>query len=140
MPDLVALFERYRRHYGQQGDLVEVREWLESQLASGGLRGFIAHCGGEAGGMALVASTPASVRLGQFWQLRDLYVADRHRRQGVGHALLARVRDEAEAEGALRVSVTTEADNLGALALYRHFGFEPIDGYRSMSLTTEISG
>ena len=140
MPDMVALFECYRRHYGQPGDLVEVRDWLKSQLASGGLRGFLAHRDGEPGGMALVASTPASLRLGHFWQLRDLYVADRHRRQGVGRALLARVRDAAAAEGALRVSLTTEADNIGALTLYRHFGFEPVDGYTSMSLKTEISG
>jgi len=140
MPDMVALFQSYRRHYGQPGDLVEVRDWLKSQLASGGLRGFLAHRDGEPEGMALVASTPASLRLGHFWQLRDLYVADRHRRQGVGRALLARVRDAAAAEGALRVSLTTEADNLGALTLYRQFGFEPVDGYTSMSLTTEISG
>ena len=139
MPDMVALFESYRRHYGQPGESVEVRDWLESQLASGGLRGFLAHHDGEAVGIALVASTPSSLRLGHFWQLRDLYVADRQRRRGVGRALLARVRDTAAAEGALRVSLTTEADNIGALALYRHLGFERVDGYTSMSLTTEIS-
>jgi ribosomal protein S18 acetylase RimI-like enzyme len=90
--------------------------------------------------MALVASTPASLRLGHLWQLRDLYVADRHRRHGVGRALLARVRDAAAADGALRVSLTTEADNIAALSLYRQFGFEPVDGYLSMSLKTKISG
>jgi GNAT superfamily N-acetyltransferase len=136
MPDLAALFESYRRHYGQPGDPVRVRDWLATQLASGGLRGFLAHRDGDPEGMALVASTPASLRLGHFWQLRDLYVADRHRRRGVGRALLARVRDAAVAEGALRLSLTTEADNVGALTLYRHFGFEPVDGYTSMSLDT----
>src|SRR6478609_6486126 len=70
IPDMVALFECYRRHYGQPGDSVEVRDWLKSQLASGGLRGFLAHRDGEPEGMALVASTPASLRLGHFWQLR----------------------------------------------------------------------
>ena len=90
--------------------------------------------------MALVASTPASLRLGHFWQLRDLYVPDRHRREGVGRALLAHVRDAAAADGALRVSLTTEADNTGALTLYRQCGFERVDGYTSMSLKTEISG
>jgi GNAT superfamily N-acetyltransferase len=125
MPDVGALFACYRRHYGQPGDVVEVRDWLNSQLASGGLRGFLARRDGEPGGMALVASTPASLRLGHFWQLRDLYVADRHRRQGVGRALLTRVRDAAAAEGALRVSLTTEADNIGASTLYRQFGSEP---------------
>ena len=85
------------------------------------------------------ASTPASLRLGHYWQLRDLYVADHHRRRGVGRALLARVRDAAAADGALRVSLTTEAGNVAALTLYRRFGFEAVDGYRSMSLKTEVS-
>lgn len=139
MSDLLALFASYRRHYGQAGDTAEVRDWLDAQLASGGLRGFLARRDGEAGGMALVASTPASLQLGHFWQLRDLYVADRHRRQGVGTALLARVRDEAAAEGALRISLATEADNVGALTLYRQFGFEPVAGYATMSWKTETS-
>ncbi|WP_309647717.1 GNAT family N-acetyltransferase [Nocardioides sp.] len=140
-PDLVALFQGYRRHYGQSAeDAAEVQDWLGSQLAGGGLRGFLAHRHGEPGGMALVAPTPASVRLGHFWQLRDLYVMDHHRRAGIGRALLVHVRDVAAAEGALRLALTTEADNTGALALYRELGFEPVDGYTSMSLTTEISG
>jgi GNAT superfamily N-acetyltransferase len=105
LPGLAELFGEYRRHYGQPGDVVEVRDWLTSQLASGGLRGFLAHRDGEPAGIALVASTPASLRLGHVWQLRDLYVADRHRRRGVGRALLARVREAAAAEGALRVSL-----------------------------------
>ena len=86
--------------------------------------------------MALVASTAASQRLGHFWQLRDLYVAERHRREGVGHALVAHVRDAAMADGALRVSLTTEADNVRALALYGDLGFEPVHGYVSLSLDT----
>lgn len=140
LPDLVVLFEAYRRHYGQPGDVVGARDWLASQLARGGLRGFLAHRDGEAGGLALVASTPASLRLGHFWQLRDLYVADHHRRHGVGRALLSHVRDAAAADGALRVALTTEADNVGALSLYGHCGFERVDGYTSMSLTTDVPG
>ncbi len=140
LPGLVALFEDYRRHYEQPGSSDEARDWLQSQLAHGALRGFLAHRNGEPEGMALVAPTPASLRLGHFWQLRDLYVAEGHRRRGVGRALLARVRDGAAAEGALRVSLTTEAGNTEALSLYRQLGFEPVDNYTSMSLRTEVSG
>ena len=138
MPEMVALFDRYRRHYGQHGESAEVRHWLGSQLAGGALRGFLAHRGGDPAGLALVTSAPASLRLGHFWQLRDLYVADRHRRQGVGGALVAHVVGAATSDGAVRVALTTEADNVGAMALYRQCGFEPVDGYTSMSLTTDI--
>ena len=40
-------------------------------------------------------------------------------------------------DGALRVSLTTEADNVRALALYGGLGFEPVNGYVSLSLDTE---
>jgi GNAT superfamily N-acetyltransferase len=139
MPALVALFDSYRGHYGQPVNLVESRDWLNSQFASGGLRGYLARRDGEPAGIALVASIAASLRLGHSWQLRDLYVAQRHRRQGVGHALVAHVRDAAVADGALRLFLTTEADNVGALALYRDLGFEPVSGYTSLALLTEIS-
>jgi ribosomal protein S18 acetylase RimI-like enzyme len=50
---------------------------------------------------------------------------------------VAHVRDAATADGALRVSLTTEADNVRALALYGGLGFEPVHGYLSLSLDTE---
>ena len=137
LPGLADLFGEYRRHYGQPDDVDRSRAWLRDQLASGALRAWLARRGGEPAGMALVASTAASQRLGHFWQLRDLYVAERHRREGVAHALVAHVRDAAMADGALRVSLTTEADNVRALALYGDLGFEPVHGYVSLSLDTE---
>jgi len=140
LPGLAELFGEYRRHYGQPDDVDRSRAWLRDQLASGALRGYLAHCGGRPAGMALVASTPASQRLGHVWQLRDLYVAEQHRREGVGHALVAHVRDAATADGALRVSLTTEADNVRALALYGDLGFEPVHGYVSLSLDTRPPG
>jgi GNAT superfamily N-acetyltransferase len=136
MPGLAELFGDYRRHYGQPDDADWSRAWLGDQLASGALRGYLARRDGEPAGMALVAPTPASQGLGHFWQLRDLYVAERHRREGVGHALVAHIRDAALAAGALRVSLTTEADNVRALALYGDLGFEPVHGYVSLSLDT----
>jgi GNAT superfamily N-acetyltransferase len=135
-PGLAELFGEYRRHYGQPDDVDRSRAWLRDQLTSGALRGYLAHRDAEPAGMALVASTAASQRLGHFWQLRDLYVAERHRRAGVGHALVAHVRDAATSDGALRVLLTTEADNVRALALYGDLGFEPVHGYVSLSLDT----
>ena len=136
LPSVAVLFDQYRCHYGETGDPDRSKAWLSAQLEAGRLRAFVARSGGDVDGFAFVAVTPASQRLGHFWQLRDLYVADRCRRHGVGRALVTHVRDAARADGALRLSLTTEADNAAALALYADLGFEAVTGYTGLSLST----
>lgn len=72
-------------------------------------------------------SIPASLRLGCFWQLRDLYVVSSARRCGAGRALLDAVHQAAAHAGALRLSVQTEPGNTAALLLYRTKGFVPVE-------------
>ncbi|GAA4346967.1 GNAT family N-acetyltransferase [Angustibacter luteus] len=130
---LVRLFDEYRQHYGERPDPAGSGTWLRQQLDSGALIGFLAKLGTETAGLALVAPTPASQRLGHFWQLRDLFVAPEHRRLGVGKALVNSVCSAAQAHGANRVSLVTEADNRTARDLYADAGFEAVAGYTSMS-------
>lgn len=140
-PRLVRLFDEYREHYGEQPDPAGSQAWLRQHLNSGALLAFVAHRGDEAAGLALVVPTPASQRLGHFWQLRDLFVTPRHRRLGVGEALLSTVLAAAVTHGAARLSLLTESDNTEALDLYAKAGFEPVAGYVSMSRSTEpVSG
>ena len=136
MPELARLFDEYREHYGGRADPAASHAWLRQQMASGALRAFLADRRDEVAGFALVALIPASQRLGHFWQLRDLFVAPRHRRAGVGEALLSSVCNAAVAHGAARLSLVTESDNAAALALYAKAGFEPVTGYVSMSWST----
>jgi len=136
MPELARLFDQYREHYGERPDPAGSQAWLGQHLSSGALRAFLANRGDEAAGLALVAPIPASQRLGHFWQLRDLFVAPRHRRRGIGEALLSSVRGTALAHGAARLSLVTESDNTAALGLYAKAGFEPVTGYVSMSWST----
>src|SRR5689334_5034137 len=114
-PGLVRLFDEYREHYGERPDASASRAWLRQHLSTGAVRVFLASRGDEAAGLAVVAPTPASLRLGHFWQLRDLFVHPRHRRLGVGDALLSSVREAAVADGAARLSLVTESDNAAAL-------------------------
>ncbi|WP_426562389.1 GNAT family N-acetyltransferase [Angustibacter sp. McL0619] len=130
---LVRLFDEYREHYGARPDPAGSRTWLLKYLSSGALVAFVANRDDEAAGLALVAPIPASQRLGHFWQLRDLFVAPRHRRVGVGKALLKSVCGAAQENGAARLSLVTESDNGAALELYANAGFEPVSGYTSMS-------
>jgi len=116
--DFVALFDRYRVHYGQPADPDSSRDWLAAATTIGPMRAFLARVGGAAAGICLVAVCPASLTLGEFWMIRDLYVEPRWRRTGVAPGLLDAVRAAAQHRGALRLSLQTEEDNADALRLY----------------------
>jgi len=133
MAQLAVLFDEYRVHYGELADADQSWAWLQDNI--GVLNVFGAEIDGVIVGFATTVSIPASLRLGHYWQIRDLFVAPRWRRTGIARALLAHVRHEAEAAGALRLALQTEADNVGALDLYRTSGFIDVEGYKALVLS-----
>ncbi|WP_172386276.1 GNAT family N-acetyltransferase [Streptomyces sp. MNP-20] len=60
--------------------------------------------------------------------LKELYVRAPARRRGVARALMAALRDKAEALGCSRVEWTADSDNPPALALYKALGVQPHGG------------
>jgi GNAT superfamily N-acetyltransferase len=131
---LAAIFDQYRGHYDEAPDTTRSAAWLGENLRTGRLGAFVAEGGGRLVGFAITTEVPASLRLGHFWQVRDLFVLPTHRRLGVARALLAAVREAAIATGALRLVVQTEDDNDPALRLYAESGYAAIEGYRSLML------
>ena len=134
---LAEIFDLYRTHYGEPGDPVLSTAWLEQYLGSGRLGVFVAGVGESFVGFATTIEIPASLRLSQYWQIRDLFVLPSHRRRGVARTLLASIREAAVAAGALRLAVQTEDDNQPALHLYAKSGYALIDGYRSLTLALD---
>jgi GNAT superfamily N-acetyltransferase len=134
-PAYVALFADYRAHYGAGArDPEACDRWLRIHEATGRLHHYLARAP-EPVAMALVVVSPASMALGDFWQLRDLFVAPEARRHGVGRAVVTSVAADARAAGALRLALQTESGNAPAQALYRGLGFEDVTGYLQMMLT-----
>jgi ribosomal protein S18 acetylase RimI-like enzyme len=131
---LAAIFDRYRAHYGEVADARQTASWLETNISSGRLEAFVAEDNGELIGFAITTAVPASLRLGHFWHIRDLFVLPNHRRAGVGRALLDCIRAAAISAGALRVVLQTEADNTPALRLYAESGYTAVEGYCSLAL------
>lgn len=134
-----VLFSHYRRHYGESPDADDrTIGWLTDMVRSGMLTIYTASVGSAADaspiGLATAHATPASLAMGRFWQLRDLYVLPGSRRRGAAAALVDAVREAALAAGAQRLSLVTEPDNHAALGLYRRLGFRPVEGLASLSL------
>jgi ribosomal protein S18 acetylase RimI-like enzyme len=97
---------------------------LAEFLASPVVTSIIAEVAGCAVGFALVESAR-----GGLFDLVAIAVDPRHRRTGVGRALLSRVIDFAEErrESAL-VLLTVADDNTAAIQLFRSHGFEMLHG------------
>lgn len=55
--------------------------------------------------------------------LNDLFVADAHRRQGIGRLLLEGACHLAQDAGAVRLSLSTAISNVPAQALYESLGW-----------------
>lgn len=134
-----GLFNDYRHHYGEPLDADErTLGWLTAMVQSKMLTVYTASLDSPAGssvvGLATGHAVPASLVMGQFWQLRDLYVLPGSRRHGAAAALVGAVRSAAASAGATRLSLVTEPTNQPALGLYRGLGFRPVEGLASLSL------
>jgi GNAT superfamily N-acetyltransferase len=60
--------------------------------------------------------------------LKELYVAESHRRSGVGKLLMTRLHEEAEKKHCSRVEWMTETDNTAAQRFYEELGAKPQTG------------
>ena len=134
-----GVFNQYRHHYGESPDDDErTPGWLTEMVRSSMLTVYTASVDSPADappiGLATGHAVPASLAMGRFWQLRDLYVLPDFRGRGAAAALVRAVRDAAVVDGATRLSLVTEPDNHAALRLYRGLGFRPVEGLTSLGL------
>lgn len=86
---------------------------------------YVAREGDRVLAIAALHFTTSTAEGGRVAGLEDCVVHPEHRRQGVGEKLLGYVLAQAKAEGALRVMLLTDGDNVVAQALYRKLGFAP---------------
>lgn len=59
--------------------------------------------------------------------VQTIAIADSHRGQGRGRAMMEKLMDAARAEGALQMFLEVRADNPVAIELYESLGFERVD-------------
>ena len=121
---LVVLFDAYRQFYGQTSDLVGARTFLQARFEHGQSVVLLAESQGQAVGFTQLYPSFSSVSMARVFVLNDLYVAESARRMGVGEALLNAAADHARQLGAVRLSLTTNVQNLPAQSLYAAMGWE----------------
>jgi GNAT superfamily N-acetyltransferase len=81
---------------------------------SGELEFYGAYRGSRMVGFAAIHRVSASLGLGRFWQLRDLFADPAVGRQGVARRLVETVQQAASDAGAMRLSLQTEPENAAA--------------------------
>jgi GNAT superfamily N-acetyltransferase len=122
--DVVAgLFDAYRQFYDRVSDLVAARNFLRARFEHGQSVILLAESQGQAVGFTQLYPSFSSVSMARVFLLNDLFVAPTARRLGVGEALLKAAADHARQMGAVRLSLTTNVQNLPAQALYESMGW-----------------
>jgi GNAT superfamily N-acetyltransferase len=96
---------------------------------------LIAECEGEAAGFALFFHNYSTWRGRQGLYLEDLFVLERHRRHGVGGALLAELARLAVERRCARMEWAVLDWNRPAVDFYRSLGAEPLSDWTVFRLT-----
>ena len=121
---VVTLFDGYRQFYGQASDEAAAKAFLQARFEHGQSVVLLAESKGQAVGFTQLYPSFSSVSMARVFVLNDLFVVPTARRMGVGEALLNAAADHARQLGAVRLSLTTNVQNLPAQSLYESMGWE----------------
>lgn len=126
VPAMAALLEEMDRFYGATSTEPtgererQIREALFATPPTA--YALLAFDNDQLVGMAAYSFLWPAVRLTRSLYLKELYVAERGQRHGIGRALMAALFEVASKHGCSRVEWTTDHDNPGAVAFYAALG------------------
>ena len=129
-----TLLDDYRRFYGRASNVKAVQEFLHARFEHGQSVVFMALASTTPVGLAQLYPSFSTVSLARAFILNDLYVAEGHRRTGVGTRLLDAASRYARGVGAVRLSLNTDVRNASAQALYEAQGWKREQDYLAFNL------
>jgi GNAT superfamily N-acetyltransferase len=133
---IAPLFDAYRQFYRASSDLDLARTFIRERLEKSESIIFIALLAdGTAAGFTQLFPTFSSVSAAPILTLNDLFVGQIARRLGVGKALLAAAAEYGRSNGAVRLSLRTEVNNITAQRLYETEGWKRETEFYSYDLT-----
>ncbi|PGT79243.1 MULTISPECIES: GNAT family N-acetyltransferase [Bacillaceae] len=121
------LFNQYRMFYGQASNLEGAKEFIKERIENNESVIFLAMENSSPAGFVQLYPIFTSVGMNRKWLLNDLFVAEEHRRHGVGKALMNKAKDLAVETKAAGILLETTKDNVKAQALYESLGYEKED-------------
>lgn len=125
--DLLApLFVKYREFYGEMPFPDSSREFLEKRLTRGESVIYLAMPADDDKkvlGFCQLYPSYSSLSLKRVWILNDIYVAEDARRQLVADHLMRAAKKMARDTQAVRMRVSTSANNEVAQKVYESIGF-----------------
>ncbi|HEV8144835.1 MAG TPA: GNAT family N-acetyltransferase [Bryobacteraceae bacterium] len=120
---LEPLFDAYRQFYRKPADLDLARQFLRERFQHNQSIIFLALQGDSGIGFTQLYPSYSSASAARILILNDLFVAPQARRKRVGSMLLAAAARFGEEIGVVRLTLTTEATNTQAQALYESEGW-----------------
>jgi len=121
---VAPLFDAYRQFYKRPSNEEAARRFLFARLSKGESVLFYAQHLQTPEGFVHLYPVFSSLNLTRQWILSDLFVVPEARKQSVGHALMNRARQFAEATQADGLMLETAADNQPAQRLYERLGWK----------------
>jgi GNAT superfamily N-acetyltransferase len=131
---VAALFDGYRQFYGRTPDLVGATGFIGERVIRGDSVVIVAE--GEDGlvGFAQLYPSFTSVGMDRIMILNDLFVSSKHRGGGVGRALLDAAVHWAKRVGAIRLTLSTQKENLAAQQVYEKAGWTRDEAFYTYKL------
>ncbi len=121
---VARLFDLYRQFYACEADLVLATRFISDRIERNESDIFVAIDGDTASGFVQLYSSFCSVDAAKIYILYDLYVDASARKSGLGEKLMNAATEFAKEQGAVRLDLLTEDNNLAGQHLYEKLGYK----------------
>lgn len=122
--EVARLFDLYRQFYECDADLALATRFISDRIEREESDIFVAIDGDTASGFVQLYPSFCSVDVAKIYILYDLYVDASARKSGLGEKLMNAASEWAIQNGAARLDLLTEDNNLAGQHLYEKLGYK----------------